>query len=148
VGLGKYAIHGKEFYLKEYECLRKEIELMLAEARSLERSIVVAVGATWGWLVDKSLSDKSRSDQLPKWVWFVPCLFAGLGAWRASGLRKEFAMLHEYIKNTENVFSSSSNPGGWEHFIEGKGWTAKSTFVFWFVLISATLIVAFYKLDS
>lgn len=35
------------FFLGEYACLRKEIELLLDDYRSLERYAVVAIGVTW-----------------------------------------------------------------------------------------------------
>jgi len=139
---GKYATHSKEFYLKEYECLRKEIEWLLGESRALERNVVIAVGVTWGWLVDRSLTS-----HVPKWAWLIPCLFAGLGALRARGMIKQFGVLHEYLERTESAFSSDGDPGGWEHFAR-RGWTAKSTFLFWLFLILATFGVALYELKS
>lgn len=95
MGNGTYASDSKEFHLKEYECLRKEFEWLLEASRSLERNVVIAVGVTWGWLLDKP-----STLQLPKWVWFTPCLFAGLGSLRYSGLTKRFNMLHGYLHDT------------------------------------------------
>jgi hypothetical protein len=137
---GKHSMHGKDFYLKEYECLRREIEWLLVEGRSLERNVVIAIGVTWAWLLDKS-----STLHVPKWSWFAPCLFSGLGILRAYGYTKEFRALHDYLKSIESAFSAKSDPAGWEHFAP-RGWTSKSTLLFWLVLLLATTGVALYEI--
>ena len=70
----------KEFLLKEYESLRKEIEWMLTDIRALERNVLVAVGVTWAWLFTHK--------DLPSWVWFLIAFCAAVSMavrseWRA-----------------------------------------------------------------
>src|ERR1035441_5893392 len=99
----------EEFHLKEYGCLRREIEIAQKDARSLEKYMAVAVGAIWTWLY--SINGDS-------WMWCIPCLLATLGAIRAFGVNRTFGVFHAYISNLERAFSKSGGPGGWEHFIE------------------------------
>jgi hypothetical protein len=107
---GKFATNAKDFYLKEYESQRKQVEWLLRDYRTLERNVVIAVGVTWGWLF--------KQNCVPKWAWFIPCLFASLGALRALGIEKSGYALKEYIKLLEAAFSHWDDPGGWEHRFE------------------------------
>jgi hypothetical protein len=73
--VGEYSSDSKEFHLKEFECIRKEIEILITERFSLERNVVVAVGVSWGWLFHERTN-------VPSWAWLIPCMFAALGfAW-------------------------------------------------------------------
>ena len=121
---GKHADSAKEFHLKEYEYLRREIEWLMTYYRSLERNVVVAVGVTWGWLF-------SNRQQLPRWTWFIPCLFSFLGTLRSITLVRDHDHLHEYLYRVEKAFSSANDPGGWEHFREAAVWKSRSVSVFW-----------------
>jgi len=133
---GKHAADSKDFYLKEYECLRKEIEWMLKDYRSLERNVVIAVGVTWGWLFE-------HNKALPRWAWLIPCLFAALGSIRAAGIMKAFGNFRTYIVKIEDAFSSHGDPGGWNRFHPKNIGTSRMAGVFWAVLILATVLVAF-----
>ncbi len=127
-----------DFYLKEYECLRKEIEWLLKDYRDLERNVVIAVGLTWAWLFEKGP---------PKAAWFIPFLFAVLGAVRATGILKSFRNYHEYITRIEEAFSRPGDPGGWEHS-PWRGGVSKGAYLFWLILILVTLSVAIYRCVS
>jgi hypothetical protein len=132
---GKFADRNRDFYLKEYESLREEIEWLLQEYSSLERNVVIAVGVTWGFLVKEHAN-------APKWAWFIACLFAALGYFRAWSIIKLFGHFHEYIGSLESAFSGADGPGGWEHFLHGKTWNQTSQHTFWIILIVATIGVA------
>lgn len=134
---GICAAGAKDFYLQEYECLRKEIDWLLQDYRSLERNVVVAVGVTWGFLFKLDHTP-------PKWSWFIPCLFAALGALRASGIVQSFRLFHEYIERLEDAFHSPHDPGGWQHFTSGRTWSGRSGFLFWLTLLLATIAVGPY----
>jgi hypothetical protein len=127
-----------DFYLKEYECLRREIEWLLKDYRDLERNVVIAVGLTWAWLFEKDP---------PKAAWFFPFLFAVLGALRASGIDKSFKNYHEYIRRIETEFSRAGDPGGWEHSPR-RGGLSEGAYVFWLILILVTVGVAIYRCAS
>ena len=129
--------------LKEYELLRKEIEVHLADMRSLERNVAAAVGATWAWLATHS------TPPLPKWTWLIPIFFVILGGLRHFGLRKQFRNFHKYLARIEESFSGKQDPGGWEHFL-GSGNTALrlSTGTFWIVLSLSTVAIAIYQYSN
>jgi hypothetical protein len=137
---GKHAENAKEFYLKEYECLRKEVELLLEDHRTLERNVVIAVGATWGWLFNDH-----HNNQVTQWGWFIPCLFALLGIVRVIGNAKFFLVTNAYIEKIEDAFFSTGDPGGWDHFSFGKTWIRQSTIAFWSILLISTFVVAVYE---
>jgi hypothetical protein len=122
------------FFLSEYACLRKEIELLLDDYRSLERYAVVAIGVTWGWLIDK---------KTPVWTFTIPCLFAILGAVRAYGIHKAFGELRRYVRTIEAAFLTKDGPLGWEHFHERTG-SVKGAYLFWSALILSTIGLAIF----
>jgi hypothetical protein len=125
----------KDFFLKEYECLRREIEWLLKDYRALERNAVIAVGVTWGWLFEKGTG-------APKWAWFFPCLFAVLGSIRALGITHAFGLFHQYISQLEKSFSGQGYPPGWQHFSSGKTASTRVGAAFWALLIIGTVVVA------
>lgn len=131
---GMYGGKSDEFHLKEYECLRREIEVILQDTRSLEKYIVVTIGAIWAWLHSIKSAD---------WMWCIPCVFAILGATRAFGINKSFEVFHAYILKLEESFSKTGTPEGWEHFLEthDTGFS-KGSVLFWVLLILSTIIVA------
>jgi len=128
-----------EFYLKEYECLRREIEWLLKDYRDLERNVVIAVGLTWAWLFEKGP---------PKGAWFIPCLFAVLGAVRATGIIKSFGKYHKYISRIEDAFTRPADPGGWEHSTPHGSGGSKGAYLFWLILILVTVGVAICRCVS
>jgi hypothetical protein len=133
---GKYAGDAKEFYLKEYECLRREIEWLLQDYRTLERNVVLAIGVTWAWLFTHTTH--------PRLAWWIPVLFAVLGAIRAYGIHQGFAKLGNYIKLLEENFSGLGDPEGWQHKIPGKFGTSKGAATIWFLLVVTSLGLALY----
>src|ERR1700722_3211808 len=102
-GVPLYLSGGKEFLLKEYESLRKEIEWMLTDVRALERNVLVAVGVTWAWLF--------THQDLPCWVWCFPSLFVALGCVRAVGMIWAFGQFRTYIKKIESTLLPEPDPG-------------------------------------
>ncbi len=127
-----------EFYLKEYEFLRREIEITIQSARALERNVVVAIGISIAWLFHERQA-------VPRWAWLFPCLFAMLGAIRAFGNFRLFSAMARYLGKVELAFSEESDPGGWQHFAS-RSWNRISVLAFWSLLIFATLAVTLYEL--
>ena len=135
---GKFADHATDFYLKEYEGLRKEIELVQNAISALERYVVVAVGVSWAWLYHEELN-------VPRLAWLIPCLFAVLGALRAFGYHRFFRAAHKYICTVEGAFSSDDDPGGFERSTPHRNWTSHSNWTFWGLLIISTVLVAVFE---
>jgi hypothetical protein len=128
---------GNDFYLKEYEALRSEIESMLSDSRSLERNVVFAVGATWAWLATHSV---------PKAIWWMPVFLTVLGALRSLALLKTFGIFSDYIKKIESRFCVIESIKGWETFSHPrKHWIAKTGVALWAVMVITTVSVAAYE---
>jgi hypothetical protein len=129
---GLYSENGKEFCLKEYEALRKEVEWLLQDYRTLERYAIVAVGVSWAWLFHEQKT-------VPVWAWWFPVLFAVLGGVRAYGILKAFKALGKYLKTVEDFFYKEGGPSGWEHREKKGSSTSLAAGTFWAILIAATL---------
>jgi hypothetical protein len=132
----------KEFYLKEYESLRREVEWLLKDYRDLERNVLIAIVASWVWLLEKGTA-------LPPVVWFLPLLFALIGGMRATGIMQAFTNFHRYISEIELAFRSPGDPVGWEHFPKrgrfARSATSRFAGVFWGLVLLLTGIVAVYE---
>lgn len=134
---GKHAAHNTEFYLKEYESLRKELDWHNEYVRSTEKAVALAVGVVWAWLVTHPQA---------KWPWFIPVLFVVLGILRSISVSRHFGRLHEYLKQLESAFSANGDPGGWEHYLRWQSQSlSKSSIAFWTVLLLASIGVALYE---
>jgi len=136
----------KEFYLKEFESLRKEIMETLKDYHALERNAVIAVGATWAWLFHEGNEAKTAlSHPPPPWAWFIPLVFVALGASRAAGLMKSFGIFHRYIEKVEVYLTEHGGPEGWEHFSWKETWAGASAWAFWATIALAALFVGVYQ---
>jgi hypothetical protein len=130
----------REFLLKEYECLRKEIELYQQTSAALERNIVFVIGVSWAWLF-------SVRAEVPALAWLIPCLFALLGFIRALNKRRFSRNVHAYLMKVEDEFLGGHQAGGWEHWTDNRAWSPVSTALFWLLLILSTITVAWYEIS-
>jgi hypothetical protein len=134
--------HAKEFYLKEYEFLRREVEIAISDYRATERNIVIAVGVSWAWLYQVR-------KEVPWEAWLVPCLFVVLGILRTYSDETFFRSAHKYLTRVEESFSSANDPGGWEHWEHAnvaRNWTRFSAVLFWTFLLLSTIAVAIFEI--
>lgn len=132
-------ISGEEFHLKEYECLRRGVDSLQKDTRSLERNVVIAVGITWGYLYEKGTD---------WWTYLFPVIFGVLGGIRAHGFHKALNRFHTYLKEIETAFDPVGRPQGWEHFrAANKNNTdqLEGGVVFWICLTIATVSVLLMK---
>jgi hypothetical protein len=137
--LGIFATKAENFHLKEYVRLRDEIDHISRENRNLERNVVIAMGVTWGWLYGQGAHG-------PVWAYFIPLMFAVLGAIRAHGIDQSFGALGGYITNIEDAFHKEGSPIGWEHhlkkfYLNGTP-DSKGQLLFWIILHLSALVVA------
>src|SRR5690242_1875688 len=86
-------------HCRKHELLRTEIIALVAEARALERNVIVAIGAIWALLV---LHPAAAGD---RWIWWSPT-FIVLG--RVHTTRKA-SMMSANERNPRNRVSSFSN---------------------------------------
>ena len=126
------------FHLEEYKALRKEIEFYIAEFRSQERSVVVAVGVIWGWLVTRG-----EGGLLP---WSIPIILTVAAAYRAHVLNKHMRLLSGYIESIEDSFGVS----GWEHHFTKQVYRVRkgdlaNTLLTYALLVLSVLAFVFYS---
>ena len=101
--------HNRDFHLKEYDSLRKEIEFSIQEARTIERQALIATALVWTWLV-------THTDvNLPAISWWVPMFFAILGGAKCYRLLKGVNRAAVYILKLETILTTDEL--GWEHFL-------------------------------
>jgi hypothetical protein len=139
VYMSKDFCHRKE----EYISLRKEIEAMLLELSTLERSCVLAIAAVYAWLAAPIATHQSLSPFHSAVAWGAPFFLAFFGALRAYSINKHFGTVGEYISKIEDV-TKKEDPTfeGWEHFFasdDRRGIQTRIRMWFWACLIAATL---------
>jgi len=97
------------FQLEEYRALRKELEIYIAEFRSQERNVVIALGVIWGWLI---------SHQQSNWQpWLLPVILCGAASMRSVVLNIHMGLISSYIESLEKDFGLL----GWEYTFRTKG---------------------------
>lgn len=127
----------KEFSLREYDALRKEISDAVAETRSVERYAVASSAAIWTWLLVQP-SDAAWIAKI-KWIPFIFCLLAAL---RSIALLMDIVKHGKYIKTVEAKWGSGE-AFRWETFIEDKRWyLTVSAILIWGVLLFGNLYAA------
>jgi hypothetical protein len=123
----------KDFHLKEFEGLRKEIEYSLNEFHSVQRYAILATGAVWAWLFTQNVTTWE--------AWGIPLLFTILGAIRQVALFEQMKTISGYIRKLEKKFCDTYL--GYEHFyrVERKNLktAAYSNFLVWLILPVLTL---------
>lgn len=143
----------KDFHLKEFEALRKEIEFTLGEHYNTQRYAVLATGAVWAWLFTQKV-------QLTL-AWAIPGLFILCGWCRQFALFEQLRKLSCYIYGLESQLMRSdggkevSDRGprckepwiaGWEHFYHSPSarwrWAWISNHIVWLVLLVTTIAMA------
>jgi hypothetical protein len=91
----KHSDSSTEFFLKEYEALRKEIEWLGKDQRDLERNVTIAIGLMWVWLLKDGTS-------VARVAWWMPVLLAILGFIRTIYLSKP---IHLELPRDGRLFS-------------------------------------------
>ena len=83
------ATPAEDFRLKEFEVVRKEIELQLGALRRPEDYCLLAVDGVWTWLLTAQLANSLAS--------FLPFVLAVLFYVKRLSLEANIAMFHTYI---------------------------------------------------
>jgi hypothetical protein len=111
------------FRLEEYKALRKEIEIYTQESRALERYTIVALGATWAWLI---------VNKVHEWVpWTIPPLLVVAVALRGLGFLAHFRHMGEYLAEVEKSFGVQ----GWEQKRPGAHVARVTNLLAWVLLV-------------
>jgi hypothetical protein len=122
-------------YLRAYDSLKKEIADTVKDERDLERSILLACGAIWTYLI-------GLEHQRSYYLWYVPTVLVGFGAVRTAALMMGIRPRAQYLRAMEDQTLQGMPLEGWEryfrsHFRPGVG---VSMWFFWLGLLVATLV--------
>ena len=99
-----------EFHLKEYECLKKEIDSAVQETRTLERYALVATAGVWTWLLATSGGARDL-------IWWIPSLLVFFAGLRSVALYRAVQRIGDYIRDQLEACICDATPCGWEHYI-------------------------------
>jgi len=123
--------------------LRGQLNANLAEARSLERYLLLLTGGVWAWLATHTQAP------LPRLVWWVPAILTFLVIIREVALYLEIRRLSGYIARKEIVVVGEN--GGWETHVAGSTWTLHARYrvpiaagLFWMLLLTTTCLAPFW----
>jgi hypothetical protein len=142
-----------EFYLKEYDALRREIESTVQEIHTIERTTIIGVAAVYTWLA----LNLGKIPHIPalRWAWGIPFLFVFINWFKAISLHRAIFRIAAYISKIETKFCEEENLPGWQHYIMSSGKEKISfekfyrhyNFFFWGFLYAITILVPFLFLD-
>ena len=136
-----FFVAGKEFHLKEYESLKKEIETLVEHSRKLEIYALAGSAALYAWY----LNDGSHSVRS---VLLIPILIALLGGLRSWSVLARIYEIAEYLRLLEAAICLRDlKLKGWEtHRFENNKTNlfhespfASSAAVFWLVLFGVSI---------
>ena len=132
----------------EIKYLRKEIELLTRDQSSLERNVVVGIGAIYTALATVPIVTPQIA-AASKYLWFVPILLAIGGTARFFDHHNGIGRIASYIRELETHLEPLA--GGWEHFHAAQpkstaAWTIRR--LSWFVLIGITVAVPFFVISN
>ena len=134
----------EKFHLIEYESLRKEIEIHIADRRKVETQSILAIFGIYAWL----LSRPSGFDpELLKLALGLPLGVALYGYIKWEALMFRTIQIGRYIKNLESKFSDSSIYG-WEHSLKKQRThmrivgqlEGQSVRIFWIAVIALSVV--------
>ena len=97
----------KDFHLKEYESLKKEVSEQVEHTRKLEIYAVGGIAAFYAWFI-------GAETNLPSELLIIPLLLAILGAWRSGAALTRINEIAVYLVQLEDVFALSGQRFGWE----------------------------------
>ena len=110
----------REFYLAEFNALRKEVEIRLAEINQIEYQVFLGAAATYAWL----LTRPTDTSALSKVGWAVPLFLALYGYFKIKHSIGVLRKLGQYIGKVETaiyhggpapVTEAEQSVKGWEH---------------------------------
>ena len=134
----------QEFHLREYESLRKEIEFATQEMRSIETYVLIATGAVWTWL-----ASANSEPPFAKIAWWIPLLFAVLGALKTFALYRGIERMSSYIQKLEQYFCNTRVSSGWETHVHTRevreNFLNIYMYIFWIIMIAISIVVPLIK---
>lgn len=133
----------RDYYVKEFDALRREVDWTMKDSRLVERNVIVAIGIFWGFLLKEK--DIHLAPEVRHAAWCVPVLFAVVGGLRSLAISLKLNLIGSYVDTIEKYMRKKSEPDGspvgWETFQKGKTrWITASACGLWIVLIVVTVV--------
>ena len=131
----------REFHLKEYDTLRKEIMARVDEARKTAQFVIVVAGAIWAWLITNN-----ASKTIPNIAYWLPFFVMLLGLIRSIAVLITISRITKYLRKLELILCEKSLLKGWETFVEAERTflTDSAAIAFWVVSILVTGFMPIY----
>lgn len=137
-----------DFHMAEYNQLRSEIEMHIADRRKVETQNVIAIFGIYAWLLSRP-SDANINPNLMSMAMGLPVGIAVYGLMKWEALMKRTIQIGIYLKRLEAALTETPN-FGWEHSLKAdrtsnpllgqlEGQTGR---IFWYALVALT--VAFW----
>jgi hypothetical protein len=97
----------RDFHLKEYESLKKEVADQIEHSRKLEIYVLGGLAAFYAWF--------SSARQVPNTVLWIPVVLSALGAFRSWAVGRRVGEIAFYLRRMEYAFAwNDSHLFGWE----------------------------------
>ena len=135
-------VAGKEFHLKEYESLKKELGELVEHSRKLEIYAVGGIAAFYAWYFTV------KTSSVPPGALYIPVLLAFLAGLRSWSVLIRITEIAKYIVRVEAAFSLPNfDVIGWETY-RSKPENDSSPFlasasVFWSTLLAGSLLAKY-----
>lgn len=134
----------KDFWLIEFDALRREIEIHVSERRKIESQVVVGLAAMYAWAFSL---ENAVAEILFRAVLGIPPILILLSFLRWSSIHLRTMKIGEYIRLREETNAPPKT--GWETYIANdrasrpiwgqlEGWTE---FLVWLALFGGSLVV-------
>lgn len=130
----------KEFLLKEYETLKREVEIRIKHLFTIFYYSLVACSAVWIWIY--SNIEIVKKIEIILWL---PFIIVVVSFYRNITLNNDIKKIGDYIKNLENEFKLPNNLG-WETSLRGtkRNWYSSSYWweiIYWIILLLLNLLL-------
>ncbi len=126
----------KEFHLKEYESLKKELADLVEHSRKIEIYAVGGIAAFYSWFLLKVPNP-------PHIALYIPIIVAVLGSFRSWSVLTRIQEIASYLREVEDVFALRDlGLTGWETHRRTKSSSpfVSSAAVFWLVLVAVSVV--------
>ena len=103
----------REFHAQEYECLRREIEMHIADRRKVETQHTIAATVIYAWLISEQ---STLAPFLLNFVIFLPFVILLLGYFKWEALMLRTIQIGQYLATLEEKLAADGT--GWEAYLK------------------------------
>lgn len=137
-----------DFHMAEYDQLRSEIEMHIADRRKVETQNVIAIIGIYAWLLSRP-ADAGINPSLMNMAMWLPVGIATYGLIKWEALMMRTIQIGTYLKKLEAMFTKTPD-FGWEHSLKAERSTMRllgqlegqTGRLFWYALVAATIAFA------